>query len=1226
MKLRLLTIISLLFFGLIPLGATSGSNGGPGGPGLIKRHLSLKKDFSVPVDSMGWMEEESVRVPVKKSDDGFLFPEIEDYLMSQAEGPMEAPQGLNNNTDPMTDILGQLGDGTYSEKVKEAKQVIEKAIEVGNFLTTLTGANLEKATLPIVIKKTIGNVTAYMVINRIVLKPQYAELDVFVGMRIPSKNSSVTASVDIKGIPGDGLVLMFAASGIKFSSSAGIVGDATVGLLSTVAFEIGGSNKKTAVVLRPWYEHEAPPGSFSGDYGTFITIDCDGVKEFGVEADVYFSRDWMLPLDANGDILQGETDRVNGHIQVLVQDWNNLLLENISITSFVLTRFQDMSFTLTNANVDLSDYRNPSTLTFPAGYQHGLPPNNLSLWRGVYIEHIELTLPSPFKRKCSGYGMEEDIPELDKSLERRGDPLQWEQEQAFDAYASADVFGTSGGPSAGGYDLRPTSEDVELTMANNTCRIKVGAENLLIDETGVSGLFYIEGEVPLLSSGLMDNSWGWSLDYIEVGLLQSKVDQFGFGGMIAVPILKETTPLGYEAHINFPDPASDNYEYMFAVTLEDDLQFPLWNAAQVNLMGGSQIIIEGEIGPNGKVVEFLPTANLSGSLAIGKPSDYVNNPNGPDVKIAEVTFNHLILQTQQPYLSLDPDQGSIGISSDLNSKVLNFPVSLNNFELTSLENGTKASLGMTIGLDLMSPDDGGLQASGGFRIIGKLVIDGNGAHKWKFDKLEFDGAHIALNLPSFKAEGTINLFRDDPTYGDGFSGVLCARIMGDNNGTPACQDNSGKFKLDMAAIFGAKNNYRYWLVDAYVSGSAINVPIPPTPLVLNGFGGGAFHHMKPVGYQDPSSGPPLGVGVDASGIIYEPTPTTKLGLKFAVGLTNTPGNTFQGKLTCILRFGPNISLQNITFWGVGEIINNVAGDTDPASRVETVAQNESQMQNADAQSTQNASNEIKFKLGLSLDFENGFSFHGYADVNINQPSAGLTGSGTLDLLIDPGNNRWHLFIGGYRDGSVQVPSFWNPQASISLYPVSVSLQYWGQTFTADVYFLTGNDIPGPPPLHPEAAAYFGESVATNRGDLNGSCPGSTVAMGTGFAFGASLFFKFEKKIKKKILFAKITVLKVKVSGGVGFDLSFLKYDPNAVCQNGTSPHGVNGFRATGRIWAFVDARGKVLGIPLPTIGVGVKLEADIVKPSYFDATVVINFIKKWRFSLDLGDKCGVLCN
>ena len=1214
MKLRLLFFLLLLFAGLFPGNSTLASNGAIRSTGPFKKLPATERNFKF-------------ELPADEMENGFLFPEVEQYLMSE-DG---APDGLMTETDPMTDLLLQIGDGNYSEKVKEAKQIIEKAIDIGNFLTTLTGANLEKTTLPVILKKPIGNTVAYLVINKIVLKPNWAELDIYVGMRIPSRNSSLRASVDIKGIPGDGIILMFAGDGIKFSSEAGIIGDATIGLLSTVAYEMGGANKKSAVVLRPWHEHEPPPFSYSGDYGTFVTIDCDGVKEFGVELDVFFSRDWMLPLDADGNIEQGPTERVKGHVQILVQDWNNLLFENIDLSPFVLTKFQDMSFELANANLDLSDYRNPASLEFPPGYDTGLPPENINLWRGVYIEKIELTLPHPFKRKCSGYGMEEDIPGLDKSLKGGARPIEWEREMDFNAFASADVHAVGGGPSPAGYELLPASEEKQLLTTNTNCRIIIGAEKLLVDETGVTGYFYVEGDVPLLSSGLMDDSWGWSLDYVEVSILQSKLDGFGFGGQLLVPIMKETTALGYEGHVNFPDPNENTFEYLFAIEWDDeDREFPLWNAAKVEIKGGSMLTIEGKV-ENGKVVEFLPKANLNGSLSIGKVEDYADNPNGSPVKIAEVTFNHLIIQSKAPYLYIDPDEGDIGISSGAGAKVFNFPVSLSNFSLETMDNGNKAALGADIGLDLMSASDGGLQADGKFEIIGKLVVDGNGAHRWKFEQFKFGGAHVALNLPKIKAEGTINIFEDDPIYGRGFSGLLCARILGDDNGVPACQDNSGKFKLDVAAIFGAKNNYRYWLFDAFVSGSAINVPIPPTPLAMNGFGGGAFYHMKPTGYQDPSNGPPLNAGVDASGIIYQPTPNTKFGIKFAVGLTNVPGNTFQGKLTCIIRFGSGLSLQNITFWGVGEVLMNVpiGGAVDPGGRVASVAKDESQMHNEDAQDVQaptTAEDKVKFKLGLSLDFESGFSFHGYADVNISIPTAGIKGSGTLDLLIDPGNNKWHLFIGGYRDGSVKVPSFWNPDAMVSLYPNQVSLDYWGATFTADTYFLTGNDIPGPPPIHPEAASYFGENPTTNRGALSGQCPGSTKAMGTGFAFGASLFFKFEKKEKRKIAFVTITVLRVKVAGGIGFDLSMLKYDPNAICQDGTTPHGAKGFRATGKIWAFVNASGKVIGIPFPELGVGVKLEADVFKPSYFDATVVINFIKKFRFGLDLGSKCGVLCN
>ncbi|MEM9917717.1 MAG: hypothetical protein AAF990_06455, partial [Bacteroidota bacterium] len=289
-----------------------------------------------------------------------------------------------------------------------------------------------------------------------------------------------------------------------------------------------------------------------------------------------------------------------------------------------------------------------------------------------------------------------------------------------------------------------------------------------------------------------------------------------------------------------------------------------------------------------------------------------------------------------------------------------------------------------------------------------------------------------------------------------------------------------------------------------------------------------------------------------------------------------------------------------------------------------------EMHEADAQKAQSAQDIARGKVGLCMDFEHGFVFHGYADVFINMSSAGFTGKGTLDLLIDPNANKWHIFVGGYRDGSVQVPTFWNPEASVSLYPVEVGFKYWGIEVAIDAYFLTGNDIPGPPPIHPEAAAYFGEQTSSNRNMLNGSaCSGSTAALGTGLAFGLGMEFKFNKKNQRKIFGLRITVYDIRIRGMFGADVSLLKYSESSQCQEGQpsdGPHGIKGFRATGRVWAFVDASGKVLGVPIPNIGLGVKLEADVFNPSYFDAVVVINFIKKWRFGVDIGKKCGVPCD
>ncbi|MEM9917721.1 MAG: hypothetical protein AAF990_06475 [Bacteroidota bacterium] len=1181
MKLRLLTLFLLLFSGFLALPGRA-SNKLPLRKAPKAPDLTMKKHIPFVEDSLAALEESLLRVPVHKKADGFFFPEIDEQFISSMSEEAAAP---NNNpvVDKMGDILETVGNGSYSAKVRKAKQVIEKAIDIGNFLTTLTGENLEKATLPIIIPKTIGNVTAYLVINEIVLKPQWAELEVYVGMRIPSKNSSIRTELDIKGIPGDGLILMFAASGVKFSSEAGIIGDATIGLLSKVSFEVGGKNKKTAITLLPWNTHEAPPDTVQNpeNFGTFVTIDCDGVKQFGIEASFCFSREWILPTDEFGHELpeldaNGKTNRVKAHLALKVEDWNNMLFENIKLTHFVLTSFRDMSFYVGNANVDLSDFSNPQSLTFPTGYEHGLPEDNLELWRGAYIETLEITLPDPFKKKCITFG---------------------------------------NGP-----------QDQDTSM----CRIKISGNNMLIDETGVTGGFSIEGEAPLLSGGLMNKKWAWSLDSVGIQILQSELNGFGFRGELGVPIMKKTTPLEYRAHVNFNPTNGTDYEYKFNVILGEEKSFPLWKAGRVTLKGGTEIIVSGQVEDN-KVVEFLPVARLNGCLTIGKPGQLSSGENGSKIAIPEVQFQKLVLRTQAPYLSLDPNGGYIGVSGTGENNLFNFPISVDDLGITITNGGTKAELGMTIGLQLVNSGDGGLSADGTFRVVGKLVTEGSGAQYWVYDKFEFDGAHVSLILPKFKIEGTINIFEGHEKYGDGFSGKLCASILSNDQDSPACSDNSSSLRIDVSAIFGRTANFRYWLVDGFVTGDAVRITLLPSPLVINGFGGGAFYHMKPSGYEPSLGGEPAQPGVDASGIVYDPDPSTKLGLKFAVGFTTT-GNTLKGTATCIIRFGEQMSLQNITFWGVADFIQGVPGGEDRTypdvdNEVARVALPPAMMQSSIAAEVLAAYDVIKAKVGMSLDFDHGI-LHGYADVFINLPDAGFVGYGVLDLLVDPGDG-WHLFVGGYRDGSVKVPTFWDPTTEISLYPALVAFNLWGFNMMADVYFMTGTGIPGPPPLHPEAAEYFGETPTTNRAALDNVCPQSKAALGTGLAFGTSVSFKFKKKKKKRIFGVKITLYKFDIKAMFGADFAFLKYSSDSQCQDGqpsSGSHGWNGFRVRGTIWVFVNAKGKVMGIPLPEIGLGLKMTTDFKDPSYFDAIVVINFIKKWRIGLDLGTECGVPCD
>lgn len=1151
---------------------------------------------------------------------------FESYAFPESDGTLKEMVNpdffeMNTENDDLTDVLVAVGSADLSGKVAKAREVIDQAIAIGNFISTLTGDDL--VSLPLAINQEIGNLTAHIVFNSITLTATGTKLEVFAGMTIPQKG------VDEQGRAKD-LTLMFSADDIEISSTGGIQGVGTLMLLEDVAFQLGGSKKKTAIVLR--HGTKTGEGEDAEYDGTFVTLGCSGLLEFGLSAKIYFSRDWILPADEFGEPIENG-DRVTAEFEIKVQDWNNMLIEELTISRFVAADFKEVSLYVGNANLDLSDYRNPSTL--PTSYEPNLPPVK-ELWRGVYIQTIEVTLPKPFKRKCDGFG---DNFELDESnLLAENEILDLDDSSFQNVHFYSEV--KKGGPNAEGYIPTYVEEEVNTTVSAQ-CRIKLAANDLIIDKDGVTGHFSITGGAPLLGGGQMNKKWSWSLDYLAIDLVRSEFKGFAFGGVISAPITDDSTPLGYTAGIDFD---LEEPVYDFNVTLGDDLEFPLFNAAKVTLYGGSNL----DVNYDSNTEEFKPILTLYGNLAIGKPEDYNDSPQGSKAKLPSVEFMGLVVQTEPAYLGIE-EGGYISLSSG-EGNIMNFPVSIDNIGLVSVSadgeitgeatitsgatgEASKIGLAFDIKLNLMNPTDGGMSATGNFLIVGQLTSDINGSHRWKFDDFKFGGAEVIIDLPKVKGCGILNIFDEDPNYGSGFSANLNAVIMGPQDAAPPCpgavSNPEGAFVLQMAAVFGSVDGYRYFLLDGYVGGDAINIPIPPTPLIMNGFGGGVFHHMRPTGFADAGQST-AGVATSTSGVIYSPDPGTKLGLKFAVGLTSTAG-TLEGKLTCIIRFGAGLSLQNITFWGVADFVNPVAISVPNSGfldRVAKFADSEEDMQKDDLEKAQALpEDKISMKVGLSLDFEDGFTLHGYAEVFLRAAQSTIVGTGTMDLLVAPSENEWHLYVGGYRDGSVEVPTFWGDDGSVvSLYPLNVGIEYAGVDVSADAYFLLGNTIPGPPAIHPAAAAYFGgdtEEPDDNRDILY--CEGRTPANGSGIAFGASLFFEFKKTIKKW----GVKVLQADVKGGLGFDISLLKYGAGTACNNANiepGPHGVNYFRMTGNMWAFVSATGKVFVVPLPEIGVGVMMKADIPNPSYFEATVLIKFIKKFKFNLDIGEECGHPCS
>jgi len=280
-------------------------------------------------------------------------------------------------------------DTITSEQIGTAKSVFE-ALETNQNYVNLISPN-DLVTLPIGVKKKIGTIIYRLAISKAKIMRDYTEVTAFVHIEIPQSDSN-----------GEPIELFFGADNIKISHKGGIYGDANLVLLGDIGIPINGGNGLVAL-----------KGGFEMATGnvqdlTYVTIDCGGFKEMGVTADLLFPRSMLEPVDANYEVIPDENVKVQGHFQTIVGDWNDILVE-IDLPTFQLAKGQNANgsgkggliFDINTAVFDFSDVRNSSSVQFPEGYQQYLVPGNAELWRGVYVNNVQVILPEHFKKRNS---------------------------------------------------------------------------------------------------------------------------------------------------------------------------------------------------------------------------------------------------------------------------------------------------------------------------------------------------------------------------------------------------------------------------------------------------------------------------------------------------------------------------------------------------------------------------------------------------------------------------------------------------------------------------------------------------------------------------------------------------------------------------------------------------------------------------------------------------------
>lgn len=1018
------------------------------------------------------------------------FPEIDRQLARQV---FQAPA-----TGLFTDAYLQsiyTTDSTTNSYREQARAEFLKMDNERRYTSSLTPDDLNE--LPIGLSKTVNNTTVKIAVSNAMFYPGYAELTVFAKVEIPQEPREI----------------FFGIKGLKLSYNGGILGDAKLVLLGNVPIRINGGT--AALILKGAMDMQTGQGKDL----TYVTMDCNGFKELGIAAEINFPRSMLVPLKPDGERNQDSTARVKADFNTVVGDWNDILV-SIDLPDFEITPLHGVGFHIGTAVFDGSDVRNSPDVVYPKGYEERyMPADDRNLWRGLYVENLEVILPKQFMRQ-----------------------------------------------------QQPGK------------RVSFGGTHMIIDNNGLTGSFFGNNILP---DGIA-SGWTFTVERFNIDLEANHLVGAGFNGMVGLPVAKDR--LGYTAIIT-----ADN-EYILKLNTIDTLRFNVWKArAELEPNSWVQMKLSGS--------KFEPEAMLHGRLIISATTKEDDSGN-PVVTFKGIVFKDLHLQTKAPYLTTS----YFGYKDE--NKVSNFPVSFREIALRAM-NG-EASLTFDLSINLMKEAFAGETK---VILVGKFD-ESKGIQTWKFDKLKLEDIKINAKIANaLTIAGELKIYDDDPVYGNAISGEVKADFMNE------------KLKIKARAMFGCKD-FRYWYVDAKASLTPGITLVPP--LNLQGFGGGAYYHMKKEG-TDLLASP--------TGVKYVPDEDAGLGIKAAVLFNIAKEQVVNGEASFEVAFNSNGGINFIGFYGYATILNvlpNLGGTiTDylgkQFAKLEALEQEAVAKLGEDGEKLQalkvsnpslaaeNLSGEdrkagedgLAAYVGMQYDFTQS-TFHANFDLYVNVAGGMVTGNssgnraGWAVIHIAPG--EWYFHMG-------------TPSNRLGL-----KLGVAGISVKTNSYLMVGDKIPGSPPPPQEVADILGIDLQEldYMRDLN------ALGDGRGFAFGSSLSVE-TGDITFLILYANF-------KAGVGFDIMLKDYG-DAHCKGSTEPIGMDGWYANGQAYVYLQGELGVkvnlkfikARIPILSGAAAMLMQAKLPNPTWMKGYMAVKFkvlgglvSGNMRMKVSIGDECEIV--
>ncbi len=723
----------------------------------------------------------------------------------------------------------------------------------------------------------------------------------------------------------------------------------------------------------------------------------------------------------------------------------------------------------------------------------------------------------------------------------------------------------------------------EFKKKNSSSTLSFGAKDLYIDNYGVTGTFLATGLLTISNDSANQgdaSGWAMSLDSIYVGFELDRLKKGGLSGLIRIPTSKVKT-LSYKGVFT-----KDNY--LITVQNKDSLDFSILKA-KMQLYPSSSIIFHV------KNESFRPKAILNGQLLLNfNPKDTVGSTDSTKAlfRIPKITFQELVFQTEHPFVHIT------AAGYEGNSAVQRFPITIQKLNFSAANNEIKLAVALRI--NLMN-DASKFSAEGAFNIIGKIDNSPDGRGHWRYDRFEMQQVKLKADLSSFAMEGSIDVFNDDPGYGDGFRGALKLTI----------KKGGGKtLVIDILTYFGRMETYRYWAVDGMLSG--VSIPVFPS-FNLTGFGGGAANHMvrRVSGTNIP---------VMPSSIVYIPDSTVGLTLKASILFNIPQDKVCKGNLTFEMTFFTTGGLKKLGLYGAAEVFEVGAGINDKVASLKDGFK--SAVNNVLDSSTAslaikskmfknlNTGNETGVKLQMAMEYDvvnNAFN----CDADIYMKVAGdlIKGTGINNkagsFQFSAKQDRWHIYMG--------TPS--------NRLGVRIGIGSINATFSA--YFMVGNDVAAASPALP---SFIVNLLGSKAEEIKMVRDVEKIESGTAVCLGASMSVS-TGNINFLCLYGSF-------DAGIGFDLMMRKYGKGAHCSGSNAEFGINDWYIMGQTYAYIGAE---IGITIAKVNYSIIegaaaaiMQARFPNPSWFMGYVYGEYDllggaykDNFEFKVEFGTNCNI---